>query len=88
MSWFINAILHIEGSDYHCINSLISKNETLINKLDNLNAKCWFDQKKWNIIKHKNLLSHIKMGKEILMFKDIEKIKKINLHQKKKGSRY
>ena len=24
------------------------------------------------------------MGKEILMFKDIEKIKKINLHQKKK----
>ena len=37
-----------------------------------LNAKYWFDWKKWNTIKRKNLLSNIKMGKEILTIGDIE----------------
>ena len=32
-----------------------------------LNAKYWFDRKKWNIIKHKSLFSHIKMCEEILL---------------------
>ena len=32
------AILNIEGSDYHCIIILISKNEAI-----KLNAKCCFD---------------------------------------------
>ena len=35
-------------------------------------AEYRFDQKKWNIIKHKNLWSHIKMNKEILTFGDID----------------
>ena len=35
-------------------------------------AKCWFDQKKQNIIKHKISLSHIKTGKKILTFSNIE----------------
>ena len=35
-------------------------------------AEYRFDQKKWNIIKHKNLWSHIKMSKEILTFGDID----------------
>ena len=43
------AILNIEGSDYHCIISLISKNKAM-----KLNAKCYFDWKKRNIIKHKS----------------------------------
>ena len=37
-----------------------------------MDAKCRFDRKKRNIMKHKNLLSHIKMGKEILTFGDNE----------------
>ena len=40
-----------------------------------LSAKCQFDQKKWNIIKHK-FYYHIKMGKEILRFGNIEIEKK------------
>ena len=48
MSWFINdnlsdiAILNIKGSNYHCIISLLSKNEA-INLLQNadLTEKCW-----------------------------------------------
>ena len=35
-----------------------------------------FDQKKWNIVKHKNLLSQIKMSKEILTFGNMEIKKK------------
>ena len=61
------AILNIKGSDYSSIISLISKKWG-----HRLNAKCWFDWKKRNIIKHKNLLSHIKTGKEILTFGNIE----------------
>ena len=34
--------------------------------------KCWFDQKKQNIVKNKNLISYIKMSKEILTLGDIE----------------
>ena len=36
-----------------------------------LNAKCWFNWKKSNIINHKNLLSHIEMDKGVLTFADI-----------------
>ena len=41
------AILNIKGSDYHCIISLISKNEVRILQSTD------FTFKKWNIIKHK-----------------------------------
>ena len=41
------AILKIRGSDYPCIVSLISKNET-INSMQNADL----NEKKWNIIKH------------------------------------
>ena len=58
------SVLNLKGSNYHSIISLISKNK--------LNAICWFDKKKWNIIKYKNLLSNIKMVKEMLMFRDVE----------------
>ena len=40
--------------------------------------KCWFDQKKRSIIKHKNLLSHIKVGREIITFGNA-KVKKQNV---------
>ena len=65
------AILNIKGFDYRYIISLISKNEVI-------NARCWFDRKKWNVIKHKNLLSHIKMGENILTFGDTEIEKKMD----------
>ena len=42
------ASLNIKGADYCCI--IIEINQTWGYKL---NAKYWFDQKKWNIIKHK-----------------------------------
>ena len=45
----------------------ISKTEA-IDLIKNIN----FEQKKWNIIKHKNLLPHINMGKEVLKFHEIE----------------
>ena len=35
-------------------------------------AKCQFDRKKENIIKHENLLSHIKLGEKDLTFGDFE----------------
>ena len=44
------AILNIKSAYYCCIISGISKNE------HKHNAKCCFDQKKRNIVKHKNLL--------------------------------
>ena len=55
------AILNIKGLDYHCIMSLITKNEGHIPIV-----KCWFDQKK---VKHKAYIKmgkkwHIKMGKK------------------------
>ena len=50
------ATLNINGSDYHCIISRISKNEDI-----NLMRNPDLTQKR-RIIKHKNLLSHIKMG--------------------------
>ena len=59
--------LNIEGSDYRCIISLISKNEA-INLIQNVDLT----EKNQIIIKHKNLLSHIKTGKEILTFDNIE----------------
>ena len=66
------AILNIKSSNYCCIISGISKNETI-----DLNARYRIDQKKRSSIKHKNLLSHIKMDKEIVTFCVIE-IKKKN----------
>ena len=48
------AILNINGSDYCCIVSEISKNEA-IKLMQKTNLT-----KKWTIGKHKNLLSHIK----------------------------
>ena len=68
MSTYLNdiAILNIEGSDYWCIISRISKSEA-INLMQNTNLT---EKKGW-IIKH-NLLSHIRMGKELLMVGDIE----------------
>ena len=57
------AALNIKGSDYHCIISLVSKNEAM---------KQFWDRKNWNIIKHKNLLSRIKIGKNILTFGNFE----------------
>ena len=65
------AILNIKRSDYCCIFSLISKNETI-----NLMQNADLTEKKRSIIKHENLLSHIKIGKEILTFEDIETKKK------------
>ena len=41
------AILKIRGSDYACVVSLISKNETI-----NLMQNADLNKKKWNIIKH------------------------------------
>ena len=64
------AILNIKRADYCCIISGISKNEAIY--LIKISAKCRFDQKTRNTIKHKNLLSRIKMGKEILTFHVIE----------------
>ena len=70
------AILNIKGSNYRYIVSLISKWGHKVN------AKFWFDRKKWSIIKHKNLLSLIKMGKENLSFGNMEmKKSKIYRHR-------
>ena len=55
------AILNMKDSDYCCIISLISKNEGT--KL----LKCWFDWKRWNIIK---------IGKDVLTFGNAEIEKK------------
>ena len=56
------AILNMKDSDYYCcIISLISKNEAT--KL----LKCWFDWKKWNIIK---------IGKDVITFGNAEIEKK------------
>ena len=63
------SILHIKGSDYCCIVSLISKVESISLKQ---NAKLT-----QNIVKHKKLLSPIKMGKIILTFRNT-KNEKIN----------
>ena len=49
------ANLNIKSADYCCIISQISHE---------LNAKCWFDPKKLNILKHKSVLSRTKIGKE------------------------
>ena len=65
------AILKIKGSDYHCVISAISKNETL-----KLNGKCWFDQKKQNI-QHENFIFICKNGQRLRLA--ILKLKKINL---------
>ena len=54
------AILNIKGSDYHCVISLISKNEAI-----NLMQNADLTEQKGNIIKHKNLLTRIKMGTDI-----------------------
>ena len=51
------AILNIKGCDYGCIISLISKNWAM--KYD---AKCWFNWKKWNIIKHEKCIFIYKNG--------------------------
>ena len=66
------AILKIKGFDYHCIISEISKNETL-----KLNGKCWFDQKKQNIIQHEKFIFICKNGQRLRLA--ILKLKKINL---------
>ena len=48
------AILNIKGTDYHgIISDRISKSEAV-----RLNAKCRFDQRKWNVIKQ-NIYYHI-----------------------------
>ena len=74
------AILNSEGSDYCCIVSLISKNET-INLLKNaaLIEKAKHYKLKKNI---KILKSYTKMEKTIIKFGDIE-IRKQKFHQHK-----
>ena len=71
------AILNIKSSDYHCIISLISKNEAT-NLLQNadLTAK---SGTLWNI---KNIFSYVKMGEEIITFGKTE-IKKIIFYRHK-----
>ena len=51
------AILNIKGSDYCCIISLISKNQTI-----DLMQKADLTKKKWNIIKHKQFIFGYKNG--------------------------
>ena len=51
------AILNIEGSDYRCIISLISKNDA-----SNLMQNANLTEKKWNIIKYKKFLFICKNG--------------------------
>ena len=69
--------LNIKNADYRCIIIRISKEKWG----QKLNAKCRFDWKTWNIIKHKSIASYIKMCKEILTFGDIEIEKKV-FHKK------
>ena len=59
-------IINVKGSDYHCIISLISKNQDI--KLMQNNDLT----KKSRTLLNKKLLSNIKMGKEVLTFGDIE----------------
>ena len=61
------AIWIIKSSNYHCIISLISKNEVI-----NLMQNAELTDKKRIIVKHKSLLLHLKMSKEILIFGNIE----------------
>ena len=60
-----------KGSDYRCIISLISKNET-INLLQNDDLT----DKSRTLRNIKNLFSYMKMGREILTFGNIESEKK------------
>ena len=63
-------MLNIEGFDYCCIISLISKNKAIkLKQTPNLTRK-------WNIIKHKNLLSRKKCVKKSPLA--MLKLKKIN----------
>ena len=64
------AILNVNGADYCCIISGITKSEA-INLMKNFDLA-----EKSRILKYKNLLSHLKIGKEILTFGDIEIEKK------------
>ena len=51
MMWYCEiAILNVKCSDYHGIISEISKKWG-----HKLNAKCWFDRKRWNITKHNHI---------------------------------
>ena len=67
------AILNIKGSDYCCIISLISKNET-INLMENA------DLTKGKLIKHKKII--FILSKKILTFGDIEIAKTEFYHNK------
>ena len=68
------AISNIKSSGYHCIISLINKNEAI-----HLMQTCDLTKKKPIIIKYKNLLSHIKMSKNVLTFGNTEIAKKFFL---------
>ena len=64
------AILNINGADYCCIISEISKSNTT-----NIVQNNDFTEKKRIIVEDKNLLSQIKMVEEIITFGEIEKYK-------------
>ena len=64
------AILNINGADYCCIISKISKSNTT-----NIVQNNDFTEKKRIIVEDKNLLSQIKMVEEIITFGEIEKYK-------------
>ena len=51
------AVLSINGADYCCIITGISKSEAI-----NLMQNIFLSEKKWDIIKYKNLFSDIKNG--------------------------
>ena len=51
------AVLSINGADYCCIITGISKSEAI-----NLMQNIFLSKKKWYIIKYKNLFSDIKNG--------------------------
>ena len=51
------AVLSINGADYCCIITGISKSEAI-----NLMQNIFLSKKKWDIIKYKNLFSDIKNG--------------------------
>ena len=70
------AILNINGADYCCIVSGISKSE-VINSLKNAD----FTENSGKLL-NKIFLSYIKMGKEILTFDDTEIEKQISPTQK------
>ena len=56
-----------KGSDYHCIFSLISKNEAI-----KLMQNADLTEKTGTLSNIKNLLSYIKMGEKIIKFGDTE----------------